>query len=112
MTISSDSWETVRAATAALKAIGNEHRLLMLCALADAPRAVGELSRQLPLAQSAVSQHLARLRSTGLVVTHREGPKVRYALADGRTRRVLDTVRAAYDIPAWGSHVGLLVLPT
>ncbi|WP_372718716.1 ArsR/SmtB family transcription factor [Immundisolibacter sp.] len=92
---------TAAGATAAiLKAIANEHRLLMLCALAEQPLAVCDLNRHVPLAQSALSQHLARLRGAGLVVTERDGPKIRYALADERTRRLIDVLCAEYGPPA------------
>ncbi|GAB4349875.1 MAG: metalloregulator ArsR/SmtB family transcription factor [Immundisolibacter sp.] len=78
--------------------MGNEHRLLALLALADHPQAVCDLNRQLPLAQSALSQHLARLRAAGLVICQRDGPRVRYALADGRVRRLLEAVSREYRI--------------
>lgn len=95
-----DQWPALRAAAGAtaaiLKAIGNEHRLLMLCALAEQPLAVCDLNRQVPLAQSALSQHLARLRDAGLVAAQRDGPKVRYSLADERTRRLMDLLCAEY----------------
>lgn len=99
MSFSNNLWDTLRDATAMLKAIGNTHRLLTLCALAERPLAVCDLNRQVPITQSALSQHLARLRRAGLVVTQRDGPKIRYALADARTRRLIDTVCAEYRIP-------------
>lgn len=86
------------AASATLKAMGNAHRLLALLALARRPQAVCELNRQLPLAQSALSQHLARLRAAGLVVCDRDGSRVRYALADGRVRRLVEAVSSEYRI--------------
>ncbi|WP_290616937.1 ArsR/SmtB family transcription factor [Immundisolibacter sp.] len=81
-----------------LKAIGNTHRLLMLCALAQRPMAVCDLNRRVPIAQSALSQHLARLRSAGLVVAQRDGPRIRYALANARTRRLIEAVCTEYRI--------------
>jgi DNA-binding transcriptional ArsR family regulator len=83
-----------------LKALANEHRLLALLALAQRPLAVSELNRQLPLAQSALSQHLARLRDAGLVVCERDGSRMRYALADARVRRLVETIRSEYSLPA------------
>jgi DNA-binding transcriptional ArsR family regulator len=99
------------AVSATLKALANEHRLLVLLALARRPLAVNELNRQLPLAQSALSQHLARLRDAGLVVCERQGSRVRYALADARVRRLVETIRSEYSLPAqvnglpWGIAV-------
>lgn len=115
MSSNNDQWNTLRAATAMLKAIGNEHRLLTLCALAERPLAVCDINRRVPIAQSALSQHLARLRSAGLVVTQRDGPKIRYALADARARRLIDALCTEYRIPRsvpelplaadWPAHV-------
>ena len=115
MSFSNNQWDTLRDATAMLKAIGNTHRLLTLCVLAERPLAVCDINRRVPIAQSALSQHLARLRSAGLVVTQRDGPKIRYALADARTRRLIDALCAEYRIPrsvpdltqaaGWPAHV-------
>ena len=52
-----------------LKALANRHRLMILCQLIDAERAVGELAEFLSLRDSTVSQHLALLRKDGLVAT-------------------------------------------
>ena len=98
MTASNQSSNTVRDAAAMLKAIGNTHRLLTLCALAERPMAVCDLNRRVPIAQSALSQHLARLRSAGLVVAQRDGPRIRYALANARTRRLIEAVCTEYRI--------------
>jgi DNA-binding transcriptional ArsR family regulator len=115
MSPNNDTWHALRAATSMLKAIGNEHRLLTLCALAERPLAVCDINRRVPIAQSALSQHLARLRSAGLVVAQRDGPKIRYALADARTHRLIDALRAEFRIPRsvpelpqvadWPAHV-------
>jgi DNA-binding transcriptional ArsR family regulator len=98
MSADNEHWDALRRATAMLKAIGNTHRLLVLCELAQRPLAVCELNRRIPIAQSALSQHLARLRSAGLVVAQRDGPRIRYALADARTRRLIEAVCTEYRI--------------
>ena len=72
-----------------LKAIGNENRLLVLCALAEGERSVGELQQQLDLSQSALSQHLAVLRREGLVSTRREAQSIYYSLADDMTGKLI-----------------------
>ncbi len=84
-----------RAATL-LRALANEHRLLILCQLAGSERAVGELVAAVGLSQSAVSQHLARLRRDGLVTTRREGQAIFYALASGEVRRIIETLYDLY----------------
>ena len=60
-----------RRASTLLKAMSNEHRLMILCQLQNGERSVGELERLVGLSQSALSQHLARLRRDQLVRTRR-----------------------------------------
>jgi DNA-binding transcriptional ArsR family regulator len=78
-----------------MKALGNESRLLILCALADGERSVGELNAIVPLSQSALSQQLARLREQGLVETRRESQTIFYALCPGPADQV---IRLLHDI--------------
>ena len=66
--------------TTLLKAMGNERRFLILCYLVDGERSVGELERLVGLSQSALSQHLARLRRDGLVRTRRSAQTIYYSL--------------------------------
>lgn len=83
------------AAAGLMRALANEHRLLILCQLGAGERGVGELVDAIGLSQSAVSQHLARLRAEGLVATRREGQGIFYSLASAEVRRVIETL---YDI--------------
>lgn len=94
--------QPVSAAAAMLKALANEHRLMMLCALAQRPMAVSDLNRRVPIAQSALSQHLARLRAAGVVVAQRRGAETHYALASARARRLVAAVCAEYRINPLG----------
>jgi len=86
----------VSTAATVLKALANEHRLLLLCALAERPMSVSDLNLRVPIAQSALSQHLARLREAGVVAGRRRGPQTLYELVDGRCRRLLEAVCAEY----------------
>jgi ArsR family transcriptional regulator, virulence genes transcriptional regulator len=79
-------------ATALLKAMSNPRRLMILCYLLDGERAAGELERLVGLRQSAMSQHLAKLRKEGLVRTRREGQSIFYALAAEEPREVLEVL--------------------
>jgi len=79
-----------------LRALANEHRLLILCQLAGGERGAGELVDAIALSQSAVSQHLARLRQDGLVSTRREGQAIFYALASAEVRRIIETLYDLY----------------
>ena len=51
-----------REASELLKALANARRLTILCQLLEGEKSVGELVRTIGLSQSALSQHLARLR--------------------------------------------------
>lgn len=86
------------AATAArlLKLLASEQRLLLLCRLVEGEASVGELAEHAKLAQSAASQHLAKMRAEGLVTTRREAQTIRYSLADPAAARVLETLFDIY----------------
>lgn len=79
-----------------MRALANEHRLMILCQLADGERGVGELVAAVGLSQSAVSQHLARLRAEGIVATRRAAQAIYYSLASDDVRQVIDTLYAVY----------------
>jgi ArsR family transcriptional regulator, virulence genes transcriptional regulator len=80
-----------------LKLLGNEKRLLILCFLAvRGEMTVGELVGVVKLSQSALSQHLARLREDGLVVFRRTSQTLHYRVADKRALRVLQVLKEIY----------------
>lgn len=83
-----------------LKAMANEHRLLILCHLAEGELSVGLLNERIDLSQSALSQHLAVLRECGLVDTRREAQTIYYRLAEGPAVQVMRTLYALYCAPA------------
>ena len=86
-----------------LKVLGNPQRLRLLCLLVGKEMAVGQLNEQLPeLSQSALSQHLARLREQGLVRTRRESQTIWYSLEDGPAQEVIATLYGIYCAPGAG----------
>ena len=88
-----DLEQSAAEAAALLKALSNEHRLLILCHLiSEGELAVGALVERVRLSQSALSQHLARLRDEGLVSFRRESQTLYYRVADPRAGRVLETL--------------------
>jgi ArsR family transcriptional regulator, virulence genes transcriptional regulator len=94
--LSSFAMESAKAA-AAMRSLGNEARLLVLCHLSEAfELSAGELTRRVGLSQSALSQHLARLREDGLVTTRKEAQSVFYRVADLKVRRVLTLLHELY----------------
>jgi DNA-binding transcriptional ArsR family regulator len=76
-----------------LRLMANEKRLLILCLLVGEERDVGSLAQAVGLSQSALSQHLAKLREDGLVAFRREAQVLRYRLADPRAARLLTTLK-------------------
>lgn len=78
-------------AAALLRALSNGPRLLIMCHLAVAGELpVGALVDRVGLSQSALSQHLARLREQDLVAYRREAQSLHYRIADPRALRVLE----------------------
>lgn len=92
-----------RAAEAArlLRLLANEKRLLVLCHLVGAGEMnVGDLAEMVGLSQSALSQHLAKLREDGLVATRREAQTIYYRLAEPKAAKLLTVLRDLYCPPA------------
>ena len=80
-----------------LKLLANEKRLVILCFLATCGEMpVGALAEALNLSQSALSQHLAKLRRDGLVQFRRESQTLHYRLADPRAVRVLVVLKEIF----------------
>ena len=94
--ISTESSEADRQRSAAVaRALGDPKRLCVLESLADGEASVGELAVQVSCQVPNMSQHLAVLRSAGLVTTRRDGNTVYYSLADPRVieaYRLLQTI--------------------
>jgi len=73
-----------------LKAIANIKRLEILLYLRHDELSVGCLQKKLHLSQSALSQHLAVLRETGIVQTRRHRQQIFYRLENSLTRQILN----------------------
>ncbi|MBC8794077.1 MAG: ArsR family transcriptional regulator [Tagaea sp. CACIAM 22H2] len=97
-----DLQANARRASALLKAMANERRLMILCHLASGEKSVGEIEALVGLSQSALSQHLARLRRDKLVETRRTAQSIRYRLSGGEVEAVLATLYGLYCAPAAG----------
>ena len=79
-----------------LKNLANPHRLLILCLLSEGESSVGQLATHIDLEQSPLSQHLARLRSEGLVKTRKESQTVYYSIADPNVEKIIATLHSIY----------------
>ena len=80
-----------------MKLLANEHRLLILCHLVGGGEmTVTALADAVGLSQSALSQHLARLREDGLVAFRRAAQTLHYRVADRRAVRLLKTLKQVF----------------
>ena len=89
----------VSAAEAAgvLKSLSNEKRLMILCKLLEeGEMSVLPIAEAVGLGQSALSQHLARLREDGLVAFRRQAQTLHYRVADSRAVRILKTLKQIF----------------
>ena len=91
-----DIQSSAKQASILLKAMSNERRLLILCYLSEGEHSVGELCALVGLSQSALSQHLAKLRHDGLVATRRSAQTVYYSVAAGEVECILQTLHELY----------------
>jgi len=91
-----DMQQNAGAASELLKTLANPSRLMVLCNIVKQERTVSELEKLVGLNQSALSQHLSRLRHEGIVHCRREGQNAFYSLQDERARRVLETLHEIF----------------
>lgn len=83
-------------ATALLRVLANEDRLLLLCQLTQGEACVSELEELLGIRQPTLSQQLAVLRTEEIVSTRREGKKIFYQVCDARAVAMLSTLYGLY----------------
>lgn len=88
--------ESVKNAAKILKALSNERRLMIICALHAGETSVGALEEIIGLSQSALSQHLARLRRDGVVKTRRDAQTIYYSLDSEDTKKLLNCLHDLY----------------
>ncbi len=80
-----------------LRAIGNEHRLLVLCILIEhGEMTVGALHERVALSQSALSQHLAKMREEGLVTFRREAQTLHYRIDNPDVAQLIVTLKSIF----------------
>jgi len=84
-------------ASALLKALANEKRLMIVCILCKGEKNVGDLEQFIGLSQSALSQHLARLRRDGIVETRREAQTIYYSIKNQHVSKLLACLCTIYD---------------
>jgi len=80
-----------------LSLLANRHRLMVVCHLTEGEMTVSQLLAVSTLSQSALSQHLAKLREAEMVQTRREGQLIYYSLASEQARKLIETLCSFYD---------------
>ncbi len=85
--------EVYRLQAEVLRALSNPHRLEIVHLLAEGPCEVSRLAQTMGISQPNVSQHLAVMRTIGIVEAEREGREVRYRLADPEIICACETMR-------------------
>jgi DNA-binding transcriptional ArsR family regulator len=88
--------EQSNAAAGLLSAMANPKRLMILCSLVEGEVPVGVLATQVGLSQSALSQHLSKLRAQRLVKTRRDAQTIYYSSTSDSVKKVLATLEDIY----------------
>ena len=87
------------AAADLLALLANPHRLRILCELHGGERSVSQLEAVAGLSQSALSQHLAKLRAAEIVSTRREAQTIYYSVVDARVQTILTALYETFCAP-------------
>jgi len=91
-----DMNKNVKKAEAMLKILANSKRLMILCNLVKEEKTVGELCKIIDLSQSALSQHLAKMRALNLVEANKVGQEVFYRIESKEVEAILNTLYLIY----------------
>ena len=82
----------LESASRMLRSMSNDRRLVILLLLRGKEMSVNDIADRIGLSQSALSQHLAILRSDGLVKTRRQAQSIFYSMASERAEALLDNI--------------------
>lgn len=88
--------EKLSQAAQALRGLGHELRLSVLCHLLDGPMCVYELMDATGANQPNLSPHLSKMRMMGLLITEKKGQKVFYALSNPRYADLVAALQGIY----------------
>ena len=100
--------ERAEEVTTLLKSIANRHRLKIIGLLAEKEYSVGELERLVGLSQSALSQHLARLRRDKMVATRRSAQTIYYSLAGNLPRTLVEALATVFGQHPFAAQVATM----
>ena len=88
--------ESAQLVSAILKQLSNPYRLMVLCCLSNGELTVGDLNEQIDLSQSALSQHLAKLRESEIVSTRRDSQTIYYRIANQKIKYLLEVLQKQF----------------
>lgn len=88
--------ENAQQVAAILKQLSNPYRLMILCCLSENELTVGDLNQQIELSQSALSQHLAKLRESDIVATRRESQTIFYHISNEKIKDLLKVLQEKF----------------
>ncbi|MCM2291161.1 metalloregulator ArsR/SmtB family transcription factor [Allorhizobium sp. BGMRC 0089] len=94
--VANDLSEHSNAAASLLTAMANPKRLMILCSLVQGEVPVGVLATQVGLSQSALSQHLSKLRAQKLVKTRRDAQTIYYSSTSDAVLKILNTLEGIF----------------
>lgn len=86
----------MEAAATLLTLLGNDKRLTIISHLVNGEMSVGAIAEKVELSQSALSQHLAKLRRLGLVQTRRDRQLIYYSCESEAVRSLLATLEGIF----------------
>ncbi len=92
------NFEHAKIATKQLKALANVNRLTILCVLCKGELSVSELNELVDISQSALSQHLAKLREDKIVTSRRSSQTIYYSISDGVAKDIIQVLHHYYCI--------------
>ncbi len=79
-----------------LSALANQKRLMIMSYLFQGELSVNALAQKVQLSQSALSQHLAKLRAVGIVSTRRDGQTIYYKSVSDDAKAVVESLCKVY----------------
>ncbi|MBE9537788.1 MAG: winged helix-turn-helix transcriptional regulator [Proteobacteria bacterium] len=88
--------ESAKTASELLKLLGHPDRLMVLCQLKAGEQSVGQLSESVGIKQSALSQHLARMRHLGVVDSRRDAQTIYYSISGEKVTKVVSLMYELY----------------
>ncbi|MDZ7926681.1 MAG: metalloregulator ArsR/SmtB family transcription factor [Agrobacterium sp.] len=88
--------QSIISASKLLAAMENPKRLAILRILVEGEMPVGELAQRVGLSQSALSQHLSKLRNANVVQTRRDAQVIYYFSHSDAVRHILATLESIF----------------